>query len=132
VHRWFNEALTITEGTAKETGQCQENRREKEMTEPHAWTQSRAAGKIYELEQRMNGIQSVKAPESAPKASKSRPKRTANQRRNDRIMKKSHVHRADLRSRTNKYGKKGTINKSQNAAAWKEARKRAKKEMGVK
>ena len=102
------------------------------MTEPHAWTQSRAAGKIYELEQRMNGIQQEKTPITQEKKPKPAKRRSQGQRQNDRIMKKSHVHRAQLKARTNKYGKKGTINKSQNSAAWKEARRRAKKEMGVK
>ena len=100
--------------------------------DPHTWTQSRAAGKIYELEQRLNQVQTTPQASEPAKVAKSKPKRTVNQRRNDKIMKRSHVHRAQLKARTNKYGKKGTINKSQNAAAWKEARRRAKKELGMK
>ena len=100
--------------------------------DPHTWTQSRAAGKLYELEQRLNQLHQVSAPETAVTETKKKPKRTSNLKKNARIMKRSHVHRAQLKARTNKYGKKGTINKSQNSAAWKEARRRAKKEMGVK
>ena len=100
--------------------------------DPHTWTQSRAAGKIYELEQRLNQVQTTPQAAEPAKAAKSKPKRTVNQRRNDKVMKRSHVHRAQLKARTNKYGKKGTINKSQNGAAWKEARSRGKIELGMK
>ena len=100
--------------------------------EPHTWTQSRAAGKLYELEQRINEIHAKKDLEISKKSPSSPKKRTPGQKRNDRIMKKSHVHMKQLTARTNKYGKKGTINKSQRSAAWKEARRRAKKEMGMK
>lgn len=101
-------------------------------TDPHTWTQSRAAGKLYELEQRLNGMQSPSRELIDESKPKSKPKRTAPQKRNDKIMKKSHVHLADLKSRKNKFGTKGTINKSQKSNAWKEARRRAKKEMGLK
>lgn len=100
--------------------------------DPHTWTQSRAAGKLYELEQRINAMGQAPAMEVQADTPKAKPKRTPGQKRNDRIMRKSHVHMANLKSRTNKYGKKGTINKSQMSAAWKEARRRAKKEMGIK
>ncbi len=100
--------------------------------DPHTWTQSRAAGKLYELEQRINALGQPPSVEVAAEKPKPKPKRTPNQKKNDRIMKKSHVHMANLKARTNKYGKKGTINKSQKSAAWKEARRRAKKEMGIK
>ena len=100
--------------------------------DPHTWTQSRAAGKLYELEQRMNQIQQKKHLEIPEKQQKTPKKRTPGQKRNDRIMKKSHVHMNDLRSRKNKFGNKGKINKSQTSNAWKEARRRAKKEMGMK
>ena len=100
--------------------------------DPHTWTQSRAAGKLYELEQRLNQLHQVSTVETTPETPKKKPKRTANQKKNDKIMKRSHVHRAQLKARTNKYGKKGTINKSQSSAAWKEARRRAKKELGMK
>ena len=99
--------------------------------DPHTWTQSRAAGKLYELEQRLNAMQSSPALESVVEKPKKR-KRTAKQRQNDRIMKKTHVHLKQLKARTNKFGKKETINKSQTGAAMKEARRRAKKEMGIK
>ena len=100
--------------------------------EAHTWTQSRAAGKLYELEQRLNSLHQVEAPTPDEKMPKPKPKRTAPQKRNDKIMKKSHVHLADLKTRKNKFGNKGTINKSQKSNAWKEARRRAKKEMGLK
>lgn len=100
--------------------------------DPHTWTQSRAAGKLYELEQRLNQIQQESPISKTEKEPKTPKKRTPGQKKNDRIMKKSHVHMAQLKARTNKYGKKGTINKSQKSAAWKEARRRAKKEMGIK
>jgi hypothetical protein len=99
--------------------------------DPHTWTQSRAAGKLYELEQRLNAMQTPQEA-SVPAATPKKRKRTAKQRQNDRIMKKTHVHLKQLKARTNKFGKKGTINKSQTGAAMKEARRRAKKEMGIK
>jgi len=100
--------------------------------EPHTWTQSRAAGKLYELEQRINAMGQETPNSKTENEPKPKPKRTPGQKKNDRIMKKSHVHMKNLTARTNKYGKKGTINKSQKSAAWKEARRRAKKEMGMK
>ena len=100
--------------------------------DPHSWTQSRAAGKLYELEQRLNALHSPVAPAETSQPVKKRPKRTPGQKKNDRIMKKQHVHLADLKNRKNKYGNKGTINKSQKSNAWKEARRRAKKELGIK
>jgi len=95
--------------------------------DPHQWTQSRAAGKLYELEQRLNAMHTSSSP--AVTAAPQKKKRTAAQRRNDRMMKKAHVHLKNLKGRTNKYGKKGNINKSQKSAAMKEAIKRAKKEL---
>lgn len=97
--------------------------------EPHTWTQSRAAGKLYELEQRLNSLTSASHVPQSP-AAQPKKKRTAAQKRNDRVMKKAHVHLKNLKARTNKYGKKGNINKSQKSAAMKEAIKRAKKELG--
>lgn len=100
--------------------------------DPHTWTQSRAAGKLYELEQRLNDM-GQKAEVSAPAREEKKPlKRTPGQKKNDKIMRKQHVHLATLKARTNKYGKKGTINKSSRSAAFKEARRRAKKELGIK
>ena len=66
--------------------------------DPHTWTQSRAAGKIYELEQRLNQVQTTPQAAEPAKAAKSKPKRTVNQRRNDKVMKRSHVHRAQLKA----------------------------------
>ena len=100
--------------------------------DPHSWTQSRAAVKLYELEQRINDIGQKPQVQEGEEPPKTPRKRTPGQKKNDKIMKKQHVHLATLKARTNKFGKKGAINKSSRSAAFKEARRRAKRELGMK
>tara|TARA_Y100001938_G_scaffold87241_1_gene119584 strand:+ start:837 stop:1151 length:315 start_codon:yes stop_codon:yes gene_type:complete len=100
--------------------------------DPHSWTQSRAAGKLYELEQRLNNLSAPPSNQTSLAAQEpnAKPKRrTAKQKKNDRIMKRAHVHRKTLTARKNKFGKAGVINPSQRGPAMKEAIRRARREL---